>query len=193
MKDRMVQKICCLSVLAQLALCLLLLLGGISAQVANAATAKEIDVSVDVALENFVKEVKGAKEFLQSAKGVLVFPNVYKAGVGVGGEYGEGALRINNKTVDYYNTASASFGLQLGAQKKTILLVFMQDEALKKFRDSKGWEIGVDASVALITIGVDESIDSTKIKDPIVGFVFGQKGLMYNLTLEGTKITKLDK
>jgi lipid-binding SYLF domain-containing protein len=193
MKDRMVQKICCLSVLAPLALCLLLLLGGISAQVANAATAKEIDVSVDVALENFAKEVKGAKEFLQSAKGVLVFPNVYKAGVGVGGEYGEGALRINNKTVDYYNTASASFGLQLGAQKKTILLVFMQDEALKKFRDSKGWEIGVDASVALITIGVDESIDSTKIKDPIVGFVFGQKGLMYNLTLEGTKITKLDK
>jgi lipid-binding SYLF domain-containing protein len=189
----MVQKICCLSVLAPLALCLLLLLGGISAQVANAATAKEIDVSVDVALENFAKEVKGAKEFLQSAKGVLVFPNVYKAGVGVGGEYGEGALRINNKTVDYYNTASASFGLQLGAQKKTILLVFMQDEALKKFRDSKGWEIGVDASVALITIGVDESIDSTKIKDPIVGFVFGQKGLMYNLTLEGTKITKLDK
>jgi len=193
MKDRFIQKICCLSVLVLPALGLLLLLGVFSAQVANAATAREIDVSVDVALENFAKEVKGAKEFLNSAKGVLVFPNVYKAGVGVGGEYGEGALRIKGKTVDYYNTASASFGFQLGAQKKTILLVFMQDEALNKFRASAGWEIGVDGSVALITVGADASIDSTKIKDPIVGFVFSQKGLMYNLTLEGTKITKLNK
>jgi len=191
MKYRSIQKICCVYMPAFLALCLLL--GGISVQVANAATAKEIDVSVDVALENFVKEVKGAEEFLKSAKGVLVFPNVFKAGVGVGGEYGEGAMRINGKTVDYYNTASASFGFQLGAQKKTIILVFMQDEALNKFRKSEGWEIGVDGSVALLTVGVGESIDSTKIKDPIVGFVFGQKGLMYNLTLEGTKITKLDK
>ena len=193
MKDRFIQKVCCLSVRVLPFLGLLVLMGVFSAQVANAATAREIDVSVDVAMENFAKEVKGAKEFLNSAKGVLVFPNVYKAGVGVGGEYGEGALRIKGKTVDYYNTASASFGFQLGAQKKTILLVFMQDEALKKFRQSKGWEIGVDGSVALITVGADASIDSTKIKDPIVGFVFSQKGLMYNLTLEGTKITKLNK
>jgi lipid-binding SYLF domain-containing protein len=192
-KNRFAQKICCLPVLVLPVLFLLLLLGVTSAQMANAATAKEIDVSVDVALENFAKEVKGAQEFLQSAKGVLVFPNVLKAGMGVGGEYGEGALRIKGKTVDYYNTASASFGLQLGAQKKTILLIFMQDEALKKFRKSEGWEIGVDGSVALLTVGVGESIDSTKIKDPIVGFVFSQKGLMYNLTLEGTKITKLNK
>ena len=191
--NRFVQRIDCLYVLLLPALGMLLSLGVISAQVAIAATAKEIDVSVDVALENFVKEVKGAQEFLQSAKGVLVFPNVYKAGVGVGGEYGEGAMRIKGKTVDYYNTAAASFGFQLGAQKKTVLLVFMQDEALKKFRASAGWEVGVDGSVALVTVGAGGSIDSTKIKDPIVGFVFGQKGLMYNLTLEGTKITKLNK
>ena len=193
MMNRFVQRIDCLSVLLLPALGMLLSLGVISAQVAIAATAKEIDVSVDIALENFVKEVKGAQEFLQSAKGVLVFPNVYKAGVGVGGEYGEGAMRIKGKTVDYYNTAAASFGFQLGAQKKTVLLVFMQDEALKKFRASAGWEVGVDGSVALVTVGAGGSIDSTKIKDPIVGFVFGQKGLMYNLTLEGTKITKLNK
>lgn len=192
MKDRFIRKTCCLSGVTLMAMGLLIL-GVISAQVANAATAREIDVSVDVALENFVKEVNGAKEFLDSARGVLVFPSVYKAGIGVGGEYGEGALRIKGKTVDYYNTAAASFGLQLGAQKKTIILVFIQDEALKKFRASSGWEIGVDASVALITVGAGGSIDSTKIKDPIVGFVFGQKGLMYNLTLEGTKITKLNK
>jgi lipid-binding SYLF domain-containing protein len=160
---------------------------------AYAATAREIDVSVDVALENFHKHVKGGNEFLKSAKGVLVFPSVFKAGVGIGGEFGEGALRIGGKTVDYYNTAAASFGFQLGAQKKTVILVFMQQGALKKFRASSGWEAGVDGSVALITVGAGGSIDTTKIKDPIVGFVFGQKGLMYNLTLEGSKFTKLKK
>jgi lipid-binding SYLF domain-containing protein len=160
---------------------------------ADAATAKEIDVSVDVALENFDKHVKGGKEFLKAAKGVLVFPSVFKAGIGIGGEYGEGALRIGGKTVDYYNTAAASFGFQLGAQKKTIILVFMQQGALKKFRASSGWEAGVDGSVALIEIGAGGSIDTTNIKDPIGAFVLGQKGLMYNLTLEGSKYTKLKK
>ena len=175
------------------AVCLTLILGCILAKNSYAATAKEIDVSVDVALERFQKEVSGAKEFLKSAKGVLVFPSVYKAGFVVGGEYGEGALRIDGKTVDYYSTVAGSWGLQLGAQKKTVILVFMQNEALKKFRNSQGWKAGVDGSVALITVGVEGSIDTTKIKDPIVGFVFGQKGLMYNLTLEGSKYTKLEK
>jgi lipid-binding SYLF domain-containing protein len=160
---------------------------------AYAKTAKEIDVNVDVALENFHKQVKGGKEFLKSAKGVLVFPSVFKAGIGIGGEYGEGALRIGGKTVDYYSTAAASFGFQLGAQKKIIILVFMQQGALKKFRASPGWEPGVDGSVALIEIGAGGSIDTTNIKDPIVAFVLGQKGLMYNLTLEGSKYTKLKK
>jgi lipid-binding SYLF domain-containing protein len=158
-----------------------------------AASAREIDVSVDVALERFAKEVDGAKAFLESSKGVLVFPHVIKAGVGFGGEYGEGALRIGGKTVDYYNTAAASFGFQFGAQAKTITLVFLDEEALKKFRESEGWKAGVDGSVAVVTIGAGGTIDTTKMKDPIVGFVFDQKGLMYNLTLEGSKFTKLDK
>jgi lipid-binding SYLF domain-containing protein len=160
---------------------------------ASAATGKEIDVSVDVALENFQKEVSGGKEFLQSSKGVLCLPKVVKAGVGFGGEYGEGALRIHGKTVDYYNIAAASFGFQFGGQIKTVILVFMQEEALKKFRESPGWKAGVDGSVALVTLGAGESIDTTKIKEPIVGFVLGQKGLMYNLTLEGSKFTKIDR
>lgn len=159
----------------------------------HAATAKEIDVSVDVALENFNKEIKGGKEFLKAAKGVLVFPGVYKAGFWVGGEYGEGALRIRGKTVDYYSTAAGSFGFQLGAQKKTVILVFMQEDVLKKFRDSSGWKAGVDGSVALIKVGVGGAIDTKNITDPIVGFVFGQQGLMYNLTLEGSKFTRLQK
>jgi lipid-binding SYLF domain-containing protein len=173
--------------------CLNLIIYCLLANVSFAATAKGIDVSVDVSLERFHKEVKGGKEFLKSAKGVLVFPSVYKAGFGIGGEYGEGALRIGGKTVDYYNTAAASIGFQLGAQKKTIILVFMQHEALKKFRASSGWEVGVDGSVALVTLGAGGAIDTTNIKDPIVGFVFGQKGLMFNLTLEGSKITKTKK
>jgi len=158
-----------------------------------AKSAQEIDVSVNVALDEFAEQVKGGKEFLATAKGVLVFPSVLKAGIGVGGEYGEGALRIGGKTVDYYSTAAASIGFQLGAQSKRIIIVFMQDDALQKFRDSQGWEAGVDGSVALITLGAGGTIDTTNIKDPIIGFVFSNKGLMYNLTLEGSKYTKLKR
>lgn len=160
---------------------------------AHAASAAEIDIEVNAALQRFEKEVGGGKEFLQAAKGVLVFPNVIKAGIGIGGEYGEGALRVGGKTVDYYSTASASIGLQLGAQAKTVILVFLQQEALDQFRRSEGWKVGVDGSVALIKIGAGGFIDTTNIKDPIVGFVFGQKGLMYNLTLEGSKFTRIKK
>lgn len=176
-----------------LATCLTFILGSLLPNASHAASGKEIDTSVDVALERFYKEVKGAREFAQSAKALLVFPRVIKAGIGIGGEYGEGALRIGGKTVDYYNTAAASIGFQLGAQAKTIIIAFMQKEALRKFRKSSGWEVGVDGSVALIKLGAGGSIDTTNIKDPIVAFVFGQKGLMYNLTLEGSKFTKLKK
>ena len=161
--------------------------------VAIAATAKEIDVSEDVVLENFEKDVDGAKKFLAEAKGLLVFPKVIKAGVGVGGEIGEGALRINGKTVDYYNTLAGSFGLQFGAQFKTILLVFLDEEALTRFRKSEGWTVGVDGSVAVVVIGAGMSLDSSKLNQPIVGFVLDQKGLMYNLTLEGAKMTKISE
>jgi lipid-binding SYLF domain-containing protein len=177
----------------------LLLFGGIFcfsfifANVSSAATAREIDVGVDVALERFHKEVHGSEGLLKKSKGVLVLPKVYKAGFGIGGEYGEGALRINGKTVDYYNTAAASIGFQLGAQVKTIILVFMSDKSLKEFRSGEGWEAGVDGSVALVTLGMGDSLDTTNVKDPIVGFILGQKGLMYNLTLEGSKFTKMDK
>ena len=172
---------------------LTLILGVFFTSSAHAATAKEIDASVDVATERFNTEVKGGKEFLKTAKGVLVFPSVYKAGFVIGGEYGEGALRIGGKTVDYYSTVAGSWGLQIGGQKKSVILVFMQDKALKKFRAASGWKAGVDGSVALITVGAGEALDTTNIKDPIVGFVLDQKGLMANLTLEGSKYTKLKK
>jgi len=158
-----------------------------------AATASEIDASVNASLDRFVKEVKGAKEFLDAAKGVLIIPKVIQGGVVVGAEYGEGALRIGGKTVGYYNIASGSFGAQLGGQEKDIILVFMSKEVLKKFRTSKNWRAGVDAKVTLVNIGADESLDTTKFKQPVVGFVFGQKGLMAGATIEGSKFTKLKK
>jgi lipid-binding SYLF domain-containing protein len=160
---------------------------------AYAASAKEIEIGVDEALKSFYKEIPGAESFMNGAKGTLVFPQVIKAGFGIGGEYGEGALRINNKTVDYYSTIAASFGFQFGAQAKTVILVFMEKKALDEFRNSEGWKAGVDGSVALVTLGVGDSLDTANVKDPIVAFVFGQKGLMYNLTLEGSKFSKLKK
>lgn len=159
---------------------------------AHAASASRIDAEVDKALVAFEK-IEGARAFLGIAKGVLVFPKVYKAGIGIGGEYGEGALRVHGKTVDYYSTAAASIGFQLGGQVKSIIILFMQDEALKKFRQSEGWKVGVDGSVALIDIGAGRELSTQTIKDPIVAFIFDQKGLMYNLTLEGAKFTKLKK
>ena len=174
-------------------LSVLLVLTALIPAAGMAADAREIDVSANVAQEQFQEEVKGANQFLSKANGYLIFPKVVKAGLGIGGEYGEGALRIGGKTVAYYSTAAASIGLQLGVQKKSIIIVFLTKEALSKFRKSEGWEVGVDGSVALIKGGVGGSIDTTNIKDPIVAFVFGQKGLMYNLTLEGSKFTKLDK
>ena len=163
------------------------------AQNVFAASAKEIDLSVDVALERFYKELPGSQAFIKKAKAVLVFPSVIKAGIGLGAEYGEGAMRIGSKTVDYYNTMAASIGFQLGAQAKSILILFMENAALKEFRKSEGWKVGVDGSVALINLGMGDSLDTTNVKDPIVAFVFGQKGLMYNLTLEGSKFNKLKK
>ncbi len=158
-----------------------------------AGSALEIDIGVEASLARFKKDVGGAEKFLQNAKGVLVFPKVYKAGFGIGGEYGEGALIVGGKTVDYYNTVAASIGFQLGAQARTVILIFTQAEALNQFRSSDGWKAGVDGSVALATLGAGNAIDTNSVKDPIVAFVIGQEGLMYNLTIEGSKFTKIKK
>jgi lipid-binding SYLF domain-containing protein len=172
---------------------LILAVGLFTAAESFSAEAKEIDASVDVALDRFYKDVKGANEFAKSAKALLVLPGVIKGGFVFAGEYGEGALRIGGKSVDYYNIASASFGLTIGAQKKDIIIAFMTDEALKQFRATPGWEAGVDGNLALWDIGAGTRLDTTTMKDPIVAFVFDSKGFMADLSLKGAKITKLDK
>jgi lipid-binding SYLF domain-containing protein len=171
--------------------CLTFIFGVSLVTTSYAKTAKEINGEVNSALKLFPQYVKGGKEFLNAAKGVLVIPNIVKAGLGVGGEYGEGALRIGGNTVEYYSLAAGSVGFQIGAQKTNLILVFMQDEALKNFRTSSGWKAGVDGSVAFIDVGKGKSIDTVNIKEPIVAFLFGQKGLMANATIEGAKFTKL--
>jgi len=178
---------------AALTVCMMFIIGGLLTPSAHSETAREIDISVNIALERFYENVQGAKEFGKVAKGLLIMPNVFKAGFIIGGEYGEGALRIEEKTVNYYNIAGGSFGLQIGAQKKDIIVAFMTEEALRKFRASSGWEAGVDGNIALINIGAGERIDTNTIKDPVVGFVFDVKGLMADISLKGSKFTKLDK
>ena len=158
-----------------------------------AASKTEIDIEVKQTLKRFKKEVGASEEYIKLAKGMLVFPSVFKAGFGVGGEYGEGAMLINGKTAEYYSTAAASIGFQLGAQTKAVIIIFTTTKALKKFRSSDGWEAGVDGSVALIDLGAATTIDTNTVKNPIIAFVFNNKGLMYNLSLEGSKYSKIDR
>jgi lipid-binding SYLF domain-containing protein len=159
--------------------------------VSYAKSAREIDASVDTALSFFNANISGGKAMIARAKGVLVLAPVIKGGIGIGAEYGTGALRINGKTVDYYNTISGSIGFQLGGQEEKMYLLFMNDKALRDFRMSDGWKAGVDGSVTLITLGADGSIDTTKTNQPIIAFVLDSKGLMYNLTIEGSKFNKI--
>lgn len=160
---------------------------------AEAASAREIDAGVSATLDRFFYKIAGARELADKSVGILVFPSVVKAGFGVGGEYGEGALRVRGGSVAYYNTVSASFGFQLGVQERSVIIMFMTDEALQQFRKTAGWKVGVDGSVAIITLGAGGSIDTNKITSPVVGFILDPKGLMYNLTLEGSKISRISR
>jgi len=160
---------------------------------AHAASKTEINAKVRATLTIFYDKVSAGRELANKAAGMLVFPEVFKAGIVVGGEYGEGALLINHKTVGYYSTASGSLGFQLGAQIKSQVILFMTRDALNKFRKSEGWKAGVDGSVAIATLGAGGAIDTNTATKPIIGFIFSNKGLMYNLNLEGSKITRLKK
>lgn len=177
------------------AACLLaiLILSGLSAGTALAAKASagEIDTKVDWTLATFKKQVSGAEELLAAAKGVLIVPNVVKGALILGGEYGEGALRIDGKTVDYYALKSASFGLQIGGQSKDVVILFMTDEALYKFQHSNGFEVGVDGNVAMADIGAGKSLDTQTLKSPIIGFVLDVKGLMADISFKGAKFEKI--
>ena len=158
----------------------------------KAAKRKEIDGGIEAALDKLYASAPSSRELVRRARGVLVFPNVVAAGFGVGGEFGDGALKSGGRTLGYYRTVSGSFGLQIGAQSKAVIILFMTQDALDKFVASKGWTAGVDASVAVAKIGANGAIDTNTIQQPVIGFVITNAGLMANLTIEGTKISRLD-
>jgi len=124
---------------------------------------------------------------------MLVFPRITKGGVGVAGEYGEGVLQVKGKTVGYYNITSASIGLTLGVARRSEIVMFMTQESLDKFKNSDGWKIGVDPGIAVVSLGAGGQYDSKTLQQPILGFVFGEKGLIADLSLEGSKISKMQE
>ncbi len=154
-----------------------------------AATAAEIDHNVDKALQELLHESPQARQLAKMAKGILVFPRIYKAGLIVGGQYGEGALRVNGHTVAYFKSVGASYGLQAGAQAYGYALFLMTDKALKYIINTNGWEIGVGPSIVVVDAGTAKNLTTTTAKDDIYAFVFSQKGLMAGLGLQGIKIT----
>jgi len=158
----------------------------------RAAKRAEIDAEADAALNELYADDPAARALADQAKGIAIFPEILKAGFGVGAETGDGVLRVAGDNVAYYNTSSASIGLQLGGQSYSQVLMFLTEEALAGFRDGSGWEAGVDGSVAVLKAGASGEIDTTNIADPVVGFVFGEEGLMADATIEGSKYTRLD-
>ncbi len=173
---------------------LLMLLAALCMPVrANAASGPEIDASARATLAEFFREVWSARDLANQATAILIFPTIVKAGFGVGGEYGEGVLHIRGKTTAFYNIISGSIGFQFGAQARSVIIMFMTDAALAGFQRTDGWRVGLDGSVAIITVGAGGAIDTNTIHSPVIGFIFDQKGLMYNLTLEGSKITRISR
>ena len=160
---------------------------------AHAASAADIDRDADSALIKLYEKTPAAKELAKVAKGILVFPSIVKGGFIVGGQYGEGALRVGGKTVGYYNTAAASFGLQAGAQTFGYALFFITDKALAYLQSSEGWEIGVGPSIVIVDAGIAKSLTTTTAKSDIYAFFFDQKGLMAGMGIQGSKITKIEK
>ncbi|HEV7610668.1 MAG TPA: lipid-binding SYLF domain-containing protein [Steroidobacteraceae bacterium] len=159
---------------------------------ARAESKKEIDVSVADALQRFTNADPAHAQLLHKAVGVLVFPRITKAGVGIGGEHGDGALLKSGITSQYYSLSSASVGLTLGAGQRSEILLFMTREALAKFEASNGYNLGMDAEVAVISKGAGTEYDSEDMKKPILAFVFGEKGLIGDVSLKGSKIKRIE-
>ncbi len=162
-----------------------------STMAAGADKAAEIDRDVDSALAKLFASSPVAEELSKVAKGILVFPNVVKGGLVIGGQYGKGALRVDGKTVGYYSTAAASYGLQAGAQSFGYAMFFMTESALEYLKKSSGWEIGVGPSIVIVDAGLARALTTTTAKEDIYAFFFDQKGLMAGIGIQGSKISQI--
>jgi lipid-binding SYLF domain-containing protein len=162
-----------------------------SAQDKGKTEAAKLASEAQAALQQLYASVPLAKELGPKAHAILVFPKVTKAGLGIGGQYGEGALLKGGKAVGYYKTTGASFGLQAGGQQYGYAMLFMNAKALEQLDNAKGFEVGVGPSVVLVDEGMAKTTTTTTLKDDIYAFVFGQKGLMAGLGIQGNKIAKI--
>ena len=160
---------------------------------AHSASKLELDTTAQATLERLYESRSEARVLAGKAAGILIFPRIIKGGVGVGGEYGEGLLQVAGTPNRYYRVTSISFGFQLGGQAKSEVIMFMTAEALRAFVESDGWEAGLDGSIAVIEFGVGREIDTNSVREPIIAFLFDNKGLMYNLSLEGSKFWPINK
>ncbi|ANK81472.1 MAG: twin-arginine translocation pathway signal protein [Rhizobiales bacterium NRL2] len=166
---------------------------GIVSHHANAATAQDLQRDAEQALQALYKTSPVAESISRKAKAVLVFPNVVKAGLVFGGSYGEGVLMQDSRVVDYYNSVTASFGFQAGAQSYGYAVFLMNDEAVDYLRTSEGWEIGVGPTVVLVNEGAAKNLSTSTLKDDAYAFIFSQQGLMAGVSIEGTKVSKIER
>lgn len=151
-----------------------------------------INAGVDDALARLFQQVPESRELVEQAQGVLVFPDVLEAGFMFAAHRGEGALRIGGATKSYHATTSGSFGIQAGAQSTAIFMLFMTEDALARFRSSSGWTAGADASVTLLTVGATAQVTTATAQQPVIGYVLSNRGLMAGISLDGTRVTRLD-
>jgi len=156
-----------------------------------AARRTAIDATVDSALTMLYQQEPGSRELVGRAAGVLVFPSVTEAGFIIGASRGTGALRVGGKTVSYHATSSGSFGLQAGAQSSAVFLLFMTQDALRNFQNSRGWTVGADASVTLLNVGATAQMTTATAQQPIIGYVLSNRGLLAGVRMDGTRITTL--
>ena len=153
-----------------------------------------LNLQIKDTVAKFETKAKGGKAFLdQKCAGYLVMPNIYKAGFIVGGEYGEGGLVVDGNVTDYYSIMSASFGLQAGAQKRSMIVAFITKSALDSFRKSNKWKVGVDGSIAIADWGGGIDLSTVDFKKTVVAFIFDEKGLMASISLDGSIFTKIKK
>jgi lipid-binding SYLF domain-containing protein len=165
----------------------------LASSAAVAASKAKIDMRVERALHHF-NRINPAHESLEAnAAGELVFPRITKGGIGVAGEYGEGALRVHGQTVGYYSVSAASVGLTVGLAKHSEVILFNTQEALDKFTNSKGWAVGADVGIAVASKGAGADYDTVTMKKPVVAFVFGEKGLIADASVDGTKVNKIER
>ncbi len=183
------------NVLAALVAVGLALVGGCTTTGAGsdpAARRASIDANVDLALQELFRQIPSSRDLVNQARGVLVFPDVLRAGFMVGASRGQGALRVGGTTRSYHSTTSGSFGIQAGAQSSAVFLLFMTAEALERFQNSSGWQIGADASVTLVSVGANATISTATAQQPVIGFVLSNRGLMAGVSMDGTRISRLD-